>query len=259
MALMLKEDVGYGIAIRHFGNKLIHYMAKIDDEAAKLNYKYLSQMMSPFNENLIRIHAGIVALDDLVGERDSFYIERELIKFDAQIKDTCVELLYKITQKKEELKIYASKFDDLLLVVMNLAKRNINTFIDQSIAKKEEIVQSLLDGTPTYANISQVLRLADLQNGAMLEVSKKYVRKYARAAAAMSADGADSLLVYDRIRDRASEETYNLAVEQVKSVLIMNEDGKAFVTGNLRKTNEHFWDKNNSKFIELAQEYIKEV
>ena len=120
-------------------------------------------------------------------------------------------------------------------------------------------MQSLLDGTPTYANISQVLRLADLQNGAMLEVSKKYVRKYARAAAAMSADGADSLLVYDRIRDRASEETYNLAVEQVKSVLIMNEDGKAFVTGNLRKTNEHFWDKNNSKFVELAQEYIKEV
>lgn len=258
MALMLKEDVGYGIAIRHFGNKLMHYMAKIDDEAAKLNYKYLSQMMAPFNENLIRIHAGIVALDDLVGEHDSFYIERELIKFDAQIKDTCVELLYKITQKKEELKIYASKFDDLLLAVMNLAKRNINTFIDQSIAKKEELVQSLLDGTPTYANISQILRLSDLQNNAMVEVSTKYVRKYARALASMES-GVDSLSAYNKVRERASEETYNLAVEQVKSVLVMNEDGKTFITAVLRGTNERFWNKNESKFAELVSEYIAGV
>lgn len=258
MALMLKEDVGYGIAIRHFGNKLMHYMAKIDDEAAKLNYKYLSQMMAPFNENLIRIHAGIVALDDLVGEHDSFYIERELIKFDAQIKDTCVELLYKITQKKEELKIYASKFDDLLLAVMNLAKRNINTFIDQSIAKKEELVQSLLDGAPTYANISQILRLSDLQNNAMVEVSTKYVRKYARALAAMES-GVDSSSAYNKVRERASEETYNLAVEQVKSVLVMNEDGKTFITAVLRGTNERFWNKNESKFSELVSEYIAGV
>ena len=37
---MLKEDVGYGIAIRHFGNKLIHYMAKIDEEQRRCKDSY---------------------------------------------------------------------------------------------------------------------------------------------------------------------------------------------------------------------------
>lgn len=260
MTLMLKTEVALSIAIRHYSNSIYSNIQRVDEESGKLNYKYLNEMIAPFNTEMTSIQNGLVALNNTTLEKGAVYTEKKLIEYDAMIKTACLELMRKIEIKKDSLKLFASKFDDLLMAILTLAKRDVSTFVKQSMTKKSEKLANLLEGTPTYSVVSSALRLPELQSGSILESAKEKVvyngrRNYER----YNKDSGAEAFLEAYIRPIVSPQLLDEAVAQVKKVIVYNEDGKTFCEAILPKTNEQWWDKNHKKLEQVITEVMVEI
>lgn len=258
MALMLKTDIALSIAIRHYSNSIFSNIQRVDEESSKLNYKYLNEMIAPFNTEMIAIQNGLVKLNDTVNAKGISYTEQRLIEYDARIKTACLELMRKIQTKQDALKLFASKFDDLLMAILQLAKRDVSTFINQSMSKKNEKLNELMEGQPTYSVISSTMRLPDLQNGSVLESAKEKIKFIAPKESLNyeECSGAEQFLeMY--VRPYVTSKLLDEALAQVKKVIILNESGNAFIGTILPKTNENWWTKNHKKLEAIAEETVK--
>lgn len=259
MVLMLKTETAISIAIRHYTNSIYTNIKKVDEESSKLNYKYLNEMIAPFNSEIATIQNTLVALNNVVGEKGAKYVEQKLIEIDAHIKETCVNLITKIQIKQGELKLFASKFDDLLSAILALAKRDVTTFIKLSMDKKSEKINALNDGIPTVSEISSVLRLPELHSGDLYEEAKDEAVYQARRNYDKYNKNTDTLeFIEAYIYPSISELTLDIMKSAVKKVIVQNEDGEVFLNSKLPLVNSNFWKRNLGKLARELQPMLDE-
>lgn len=260
MALILKTEIALSIAIRHYSNSIYSNIQRVDEESGKLNYKYLNQMIAPFNTEMAVIQNGLIALNNTTIEKGAVYTERQLIEYDAMIKSACIELMRKIENKKADLKLFASKFDDLLMAILTLAKRDVSSFVKYSMDKKSEKLGELLNSVPTYGTVSSVMRLPEIQAGSVLERAKEQVRYYSRRNfERYNKDNGAEPFLEAYIKPIVLPLLLEVAVAEVKKVIVYNEDGKTFVETSLPRTNENWWRKNHRKLEQIVTETMSEI
>lgn len=261
MALMLKTETAISIAIRHYTNSIYTNIKQIDEESSKLNYKYLNEMIAPFNTEVTSIQNTLIALNNVVGDRGTTYTEQKLIEIDAKIKEACLALIKKIQTKQSELKIFASKFDDLLLAILMFAKRDVSTFIQISMDNKSKKVEEL-NGvqTPTLGVVSSVLRLPELHSESLYqEVKDEAIYKARRNVDRYDKDSDISDFVETYVFPSVSDLSLEKIQTAVKRVIVLNEDGDMFIQVKLPQTNKKYWDRNKKKLERDIQAYMDEM
>lgn len=259
MTLMLKADVANSIAIRHYVNSLYPAIQRIDDESAKLNYKYLNEMLAPFHTEVTRIQNEIRELNDQVASEGAYFVSKELIKRDSQLKEACLMAIRRIEQKQDSLTLFAEKFNDLLLAILELAKRDSSSFIKLSMSEKDKKVNELAHGTPAYDVISSVLRLPDLANGVLIIEVQEKLKLKARQKFEMYQAGKSASLIYAEIEQMIAEEILDKTSAEIRKVIVINEDGTKFLGATLPATNQKFFKRNQNKFEGYFAEMLAEM
>lgn len=252
MALMLKTEVLIEDSVRHYANSILKNIAVIDEESAKLNYSYLNEVIKPFNEKMLGTHASLVALTEVIDKQSSQYVETSLIKSDAEIKENCLDLIKKIEVKKEKLKIFANKFDDLLVAIISLAKNDVGSFVKLSMDKKSESVAKLFHEPTRLFVIVSILKLTDFSG---YTTAKEQLRIQAQRKYEYYESVQNTRKFLEYLRPQIEEITFDELESQVRAVCVTNVYLESFITGNLRKAHTLYWDA----YMDRLEEDLKEV
>lgn len=255
MVLQLKTEILIQGSINHYTASIENNVKTIDEESKKLNYAYLTDITNKFDSDMELIQTSLRALSKVIDKQSTQYIETSLIKYDAEIKDACKKFVSKIETKKDKLKIFASKFDDLLIAIVTLGKTDVSKFVQMSMDKRSEKVANLVHEEHKWFDISVRLRVnLDFFNEARESLFYQSRRKYEYYE-----EVRDVRRFLEYLRPIVAEETYRTAVEKIRSVCVSNADLETFIKGNLKKAHERHWDYLMDSFEQDLREEMKNI
>lgn len=259
MALMIKSEKQIYQAVRHYSNVISLRKNIIKSEANRLNYAYLNGLVKEFDDEMMQIVVRVRALVDIIDKQDSNYIEIQIIKIDAKVRSLANKLINKIGEKKESLKIFASKFDDLLMALVNLAKVKASDFIQGTLQKNAKKVEELGETIPTLSEISYVLRAPDVTFDIVGQRIKDELKYQSRRYYDSYEEDKNIEKFYNFIKPIVAQNSLGYIQDNVKKVLIQNNDSERFIKSTLSRVNDNIFNVHDESFKMMLKAFLEEI
>lgn len=252
--LTLKENQSYAITMRYLKNRMEYMGLQIRQEIHELGLVYALTWYDPAHQLIKETLADLNACAEglRAGNIPVSYVVNFVDNSKVMIDNALTKYAKRLLKKQENLSQNAKKFEPLVLSIVEFQKFNPKAIIESNLKGRQEKLEQLSEGIPTYPQIANVLRIEELQQHNLVGRIVKAMTKQAEVA-----NETEEAFDFEKNYGIQGNQNLEFAHGHVFVRLdIYNPHNKHFLDSVLPKTNAKFMDRNHDKILATIEETV---
>lgn len=268
MVLMLREDVRFGIGIRALANSLEAKLNTLESDADFLEQQYVKKAIDVVSTTIIEMNVRLRLLEEDITDLGYAHVHVRLNQEQQKLHESLGECARVLIQRTQNRQTVEDEMNLLIADMYALSEIQFDEFVLFNNVKKAEAVAELGEIQPTFAKVSSVLRVEEIQNQQMLSEAqgalRTFVTNYIEELVEWEAEGADiELWKEDKKRYFIQEEAFSKLQEYyynyLEPILVNNPERETFLKDTLANTLDNFLSKNEETILDPFNELVDEL